>query len=306
MTFYLPIAEIEINLLIILFLGFIVGFMSGLFGVGGGFLMTPLLIFMGIPASTAVGTESVQILGSSVSGAIAHGRKKNIDYEIGIFLLIGGIFGSTVGVIIFNFLKESGNLDLIINILYVIFLMIIGFLMLIESSLSLIKEPNKTNKSKLKKKRSFLQMLPLKLKFRQSKIYMSILLPISVGIFTGFLSSLMGVGGGFIMVPAMIYLFRMGTVLAIGTSLFQIVFVTLNVSILQATYNLSVDLILAVFLLLGGVIGAQYGSKYTSKFRGEHIRILLAIIVIIVCIKMGMELINEPLVNSRIIIQDAF
>jgi len=306
MTFYLPIAEIEINLLIILFLGFIVGFMSGLFGVGGGFLMTPLLIFMGIPASTAVGTESVQILGSSVSGAIAHGRKKNIDYEIGIFLLIGGIFGSTVGVIIFNFLKESGNLDLIINILYVIFLMIIGFLMLIESSLSLIKEPNKTNKSKLKKKRSFLQMLPLKLKFRQSKIYMSILLPISVGIFTGFLSSLMGVGGGFIMVPAMIYLFRMGTVLAIGTSLFQIVFVTLNVSILQATYNLSVDLILAVFLLLGGVIGAQYGSKYTSKFRGEHIRIFLAIIVIIVCIKMGMELINEPLVNSRIIIQDAF
>lgn len=306
MTFYLPIAEIEINLLIILFLGFIVGFMSGLFGVGGGFLMTPLLIFMGIPASTAVGTESVQILGSSVSGAIAHGRKKNIDYEIGIFLLIGGIFGSTVGVIIFNFLKESGNLDLIINILYVIFLMIIGFLMLIESSLSLIREPNKTNKSKFKKKRSFLQMLPLKLKFRQSKIYMSILLPISVGIFTGFLSSLMGVGGGFIMVPAMIYLFRMGTVSAIGTSLFQIVFVTLNVSILQATYNLSVDLILAVFLLLGGVIGAQYGSKYTSKFRGEHIRILLAIIVIIVCIMMGMELINEPLVNSRIIIQDAF
>ena len=149
-------------------------------------------------------------------------------------------------------------------------------------------------------------MLPLKLKFRKSKIYMSILLPISVGIFTGFLSSLMGVGGGFIMVPAMIYLFRMGTVSAIGTSLFQIVFVTLNVSILQATYNLSVDLILAVFLLLGGVIGAQYGSKYTSKFRGEHIRILLAIIVIIVCIKMGMELINEPLVNSRIIIQDAF
>ena len=149
-------------------------------------------------------------------------------------------------------------------------------------------------------------MLPLKLKFRQSKIYMSILLPISVGIFTGFLSSLMGVGGGFIMVPAMMYLFRMGTVSAIGTSLFQIVFVTLNVSILQATYNLSVDLILAVFLLLGGVIGAQYGSKYTSKFRGEHIRILLAIIVIIVCIMMGMELINEPLVNSRIIIQDAF
>ena len=303
--FYLPIAEIEINLLVILFFGFIVGFMSGLFGVGGGFLMTPLLIFLGIPPSTAVGTESVQILGSSVSGAIAHSRKKNIDYEIGIFLLIGGIFGSTVGVVLFNFLKESGNIDLIINILYVIFLSVIGFLMFIESSISLVKAPE--NKSlRFKKKRNFLDSLPLKLRFRHSGIYISLLLPISVGVITGFLASLMGVGGGFIMVPAMIYLFRMGTVSAIGTSLFQIVFVTLNVSILQATYNLSVDLILAIFLLVGGVIGAQYGSKYTSKFKGEQIRIVLALIVIIVCIKMGVELINEPSTNSRIIIQDAY
>ena len=304
MTFYLPIAEIEINLLLILFFGFVVGFMSGLFGVGGGFLMTPLLIFMGIPPSTAVGTESVQILGSSVSGAIAHSRKKNIDYEIGIFLLIGGIFGSTVGVILFNFLKESGNIDLIINILYVIFLSIIGILMLIESTISLVKEEKQIVKKK--KKRNFLDYLPLKLKFRHSGIYISIILPISVGIITGFLASLMGVGGGFIMVPAMIYLFRMGTVSAIGTSLFQIVFVTLNSSILQATYNLSVDLILAIFLLIGGVIGAQYGSKFTSRFKGEQLRVLLALIVILVCIKMGIQLFNEPSINSRIIIQDAF
>ena len=303
MTFYLPIAEIEINLLIILFFGFVVGFMSGLFGVGGGFLMTPLLIFMGIPPSTAVGTESVQILGSSVSGALAHSRKKNIDYEIGIFLLIGGIFGSTFGVILFNFLKQSGNIDLIINILYVIFLSVIGILMLIESTISLVKD----DKSILKKrKRNLLDYLPLKLKFRQSGIYISIILPIFVGIITGFLASLMGVGGGFIMVQAMIYLFRMGTVSAIGTSLFQIVFVTLNSSILQATYNLSVDLILAIFLLIGGVIGAQYGSKFTSRFKGEQLRVLLAIIVILVCIKMGIELFNEPSINSRIIIQDAF
>ena len=304
MTFYLPIAEIEINLLVILFFGFVVGFMSGLFGVGGGFLMTPLLIFMGIAPSTAVGTESVQILGSSVSGAIAHSRKKNIDYEIGIFLLIGGIFGSTVGVILFNFLKESGNIDLIINILYVIFLSIIGILMLIESTISLVKEEKQIVKKK--KKRNFLDYLPLKLKFRHSGIYISIILPISVGIITGFLASLMGVGGGFIMVPAMIYLFRMGTVSAIGTSLFQIVFVTLNSSILQATYNLSVDLILAIFLLIGGVIGAQYGSKFTSRFKGEQLRVLLALIVILVCIKMGIQLFNEPSINSRIIIQDAF
>ena len=278
--------------------------MSGLFGVGGGFLMTPLLIFMGIPPSTAVGTESVQILGSSVSGAIAHSRKKNIDYEIGIFLLIGGIFGSTIGVILFNFLKESGNIDLIINILYVIFLSVIGTLMLIESTISLVKEEK--NIVRKKKKRNFLDYLPLKLKFRHSGIYISIILPISVGIITGLLASLMGVGGGFIMVPAMIYLFRMGTVSAIGTSLFQIVFVTLNSSILQATYNLSVDLILAIFLLIGGVIGAQYGSKFTSRFKGEQLRVLLALIVILVCVKMGIQLFNEPSINSRIIIQDAF
>ena len=304
MTFYLPIAEIEINLLLILFFGFVVGFMSGLFGVGGGFLMTPLLIFMGIPPSTAVGTESVQILGSSVSGAIAHSRKKNIDYEIGIFLLIGGIFGSTIGVILFNFLKESGNIDLIINILYVIFLSVIGTLMLIESTISLVKEEK--NIVRKKKKRNFLDYLPLKLKFRHSGIYISIILPISVGIITGLLASLMGVGGGFIMVPAMIYLFRMGTVSAIGTSLFQIVFVTLNSSILQATYNLSVDLILAIFLLIGGVIGAQYGSKFTSRFKGEQLRVLLALIVILVFVKMGIQLFNEPSINSRIFIQDAF
>ena len=303
MSFYLPIADIQINLLLILFFGFIVGFMSGLFGVGGGFLMTPLLIFMGIPPATAVGTESVQILGSSVSGAMAHGLKKNIDYEIGAFLLIGGIFGSTLGVILFNFLKESGNIDLIIKFLYILFLAIIGTLMLVESTISLVKEKTVKTPSK-RRSRTILDLLPFKLKFRNSKIFISILLPIFVGIFVGLLSAFMGVGGGFVMVPAMIYIFKMGTVLAIGTSLFQIVFVTLNVSILHATFNYSVDLILAIFLLIGGVIGAQYGSKLTSKFKGEQIRILLAMIVLVVCVKMGIELANEPLNNSRIILQN--
>ena len=299
----MPIADIEINLLIILFFGFVVGFMSGLFGVGGGFLMTPLLIFMGIPPATAVGTESVQILGSSVSGAMAHGIKKNIDYEIGTFLLIGGIFGSTLGVILFNFFKESGNIDLIIKFLYILFLAIIGTLMLIESTLSIFRE-KKTESPLRQSRRGFLHSLPLKLKFRKSKIFISILLPINVGVFVGFLSAFMGVGGGFVMVPAMIYIFRMGTVIAIGTSLFQIVFVTLNVSILHATFNYSVDLILAIFLLIGGVIGAQYGSKFTSKFKGEQIRVFLAMIVLVVCIKMGLELVSEPLINSRIILQN--
>ena len=303
MDVFLPIAQVFVNPVEILLLSALVGILSGLFGVGGGFLMTPLLIFMGIPPATAVGTESVQILGSSVSGAMAHGLKKNIDYEIGIFLLIGGIFGSTIGVILFNFLKESGNIDLIIKFLYILFLAIIGTLMFIESTISLLRD-NKVEISSRKRKRSFLDYLPLKLKFRQSKIFISILLPIFVGIFVGFLSSFMGVGGGFVMVPAMIYIFGMGTVIAIGTSLFQIVFVTLNVTILHATFNYSVDLILAIFLLVGGVIGAQYGSKFTSRFKGEQIRILLALIVLMVCIKMGIELVSEPNANSRIILQN--
>lgn len=301
MYYFLPIAEIEINILIILFSGFIVGFLSGLFGVGGGFLMTPILIFLGIPPATAVATESTQILGSSVSGATAHGRKNNIDYEIGIFLLVGGIFGSTLGVVFFKFMRESGNIDLIISVMYIIFLAIIGILMFIESALSLFKDSEIKKKTK---KRNLLDALPLKLKFRKSKIYKSILLPILIGSFVGILSALMGVGGGFVMVPAMIYLLKMSTVTAIGTSLFQIVFVTANVTILQATYNQSVDLILAIFLLIGGVIGAQIGSRYTSRFKGEQLRILLASVVIIVCFKMSFDLAREPLMNSRIIIQD--
>lgn len=301
-TVFLPIAGVEINIIFLLFSGLLVGFMSGLFGVGGGFLMTPILIFMGIPPATAVGTEANHILGSSVSGAIAHGRKKNIDYEIGLFLLVGGIFGSTLGVVFFKFLRESGNIDLIISLMYIIFLAIIGTLMMIESSLSIINKKN--TKFRKKKKRNLSRFLPLKFKFRQSRIYVSILVPVGIGVFVGILSALMGIGGGFVMVPAMIYLLGMNTVYAIGTSLFQIVFVTTNVVILQATYNQSVDILLAIYLLIGGVIGAQIGSKYSSKLKGEHLRILLAVAVLGVCLKMSSDLIQEPSSNSRLIIQE--
>ena len=299
---FLPIAGVEINVIFLLFSGLLVGFMSGLFGVGGGFLMTPILIFMGIPPATAVGTEANHILGSSVSGAIAHGRRKNIDYEIGLFLLIGGIFGSTLGVVFFKFLRESGNIDLIISLMYIIFLAVIGTLMLIESSLSIIRKGNVRLSNK--RKRNISHYLPLKYKFKQSKIYVSILVPVVIGAFVGILSALMGVGGGFVMVPAMIYLLGMNTVYAIGTSLFQIVFVTTNVVILQATYNQSVDILLAIFLLIGGVIGAQIGSRYSSRLKGEHLRILLAIAVMGVCLKMFVDLVQEPMNNSRIIIQE--
>ena len=298
----LPIAQVEINIIIILIAGLGVGFLSGLFGVGGGFLMTPLLIFLGIPPATAVGTEANQILGSSVSGGIAHGRKGNIDYEIGLFLLIGGIFGSTVGVVIFRLMRDAGKIDLLISLLYIAFLTIIGSLMLYESVKVLIQKENKLTLRK--RRRNFIHSLPMKFKFRKSMIYVSILIPISIGLFVGFLSSLMGVGGGFIMVPAMIYLLGMKTIAAIGTSLFQIVFVTANIVILQATYNQSVDLILAILLLIGGVVGAQLGSKYSMKIKGEYLRVCLAMLVLIVSLKMSMDLLNEPSSDSRIIIQE--
>ena len=298
----LPIAQVEINIIIILIAGLGVGFLSGLFGVGGGFLMTPLLIFLGIPPATAVGTEANQILGSSVSGGIAHGRKGNIDYEIGLFLLIGGIFGSTVGVVIFRLMRDAGKIDLLISLLYIAFLTIIGSLMLYESVKVLIQKENKLTLRK--RRRNCIHSLPMKFKFRKSMIYVSILIPISIGLFVGFLSSLMGVGGGFIMVPAMIYLLGMKTIAAIGTSLFQIVFVTANIVILQATYNQSVDLILAILLLIGGVVGAQLGSKYSMKIKGEYLRVCLAMLVLLVSLKMSMDLLNEPSSDSRIIIQE--
>ena len=302
MIHYLPIAELEVNIFIILSSGFVVGFMSGLFGVGGGFLMTPILIFLGIPPATAVATEANQILGSSSSGAVAHGSKGNIDYEIGLFLLIGGIFGSTLGVIFFKFMRDAGNLDLIISILYILFFLTLGTLMFAESALSMYKKEVST--TRIRSKRNIFHKLPLRFRFRKSKIYISILLPISIGCFVGILSALMGVGGGFVMVPAMIYLLGMNTVSAVGTSLFQIVFVTMNVTILQATFNQAVDLVLAVYLLIGGVIGAQFGSRYTSRLKGEQLRVLLAIIVMIVCFKMSFDLVSEPVINSRIIIQE--
>ena len=302
MLYYLPIADVEINILIILLSGSFVGFLSGLVVVGGGLLMTPIPIFLCIPPATAVATEANQILGSSVSGASAHGRKNNIDFEIGLFLLIGGIFGSTLGVMFFKFMRDSGNIDLIISLFYIVFLAIIGTLMFIESFIATFK--NKVVVKKIRRKRNILDKLPLKLRFKKSKCYISILIPIIVGSFVGILSAVMGVGGGFVMVPAMIYLMRMTTVAAVGTSLFQIVFVTANVTILQATYNQSVDLILAVFLLVGGVLGAQFGSQYTIKFKGEQLRMLLASLVILVCFKMSFDLVSEPLLNSRLIIQE--
>lgn len=292
MQIYLPIAEVSVNIFLILGMGGGVGFLSGLFGVGGGFLMTPLLIFIGIPPAVAVGTEANQIVASSISGVLAHWKRGNVDVKMGVMLLIGGVIGSTFGVWLFTFLKTLGQIDLVIKLSYVGFLGVIGSLMLIESLNAM--RPSKRAAPPKRHSHNILHALPFKMRFRRSKLYISALLPIGVGVVVGILSAIMGVGGGFVMVPAMIYLLGMPTAVVVGTSLFQIIFVTANVTVLQAVNNFAVDVMLAVLLLVGAVIGAQFGAKAGAKLRGEQLRILLALMVLGVCIKIGLDLTLTP------------
>ena len=294
MHIYLPIAEMSVNIFLILGMGGAVGFLSGLFGVGGGFLMTPLLIFIGVPPPVAVGTEANQIVASSVSGVLAHWRRANVDFKMGFVLLLGGFVGSSLGVILFKYLQNLGQLDLVIKLSYVIFLGIIGFLMLWESSRTIIRSRSAAARRGKLHQHNWFHGLPFKMRFRKSKLYISAILPFLIGATVGVLSAIMGVGGGFIMVPAMIYLLGMSTSLAIGTSLFQIIFVTANVTFLQALTVQTVDILLAVLLLTGAVIGAQFGSKYSVRMKGEQLRALLALLVLGVCVKMIFDLTVMP------------
>ena len=294
MHIYLPIAEMSVNIFLILGMGGAVGFLSGLFGVGGVFLMTPLLIFIGVPPPVAVGTEANQIVASSVSGVLAHWQRGNVDFKMGFVLLLGGFFGSSLGLILFKYLQNLGQLDLVIKLSYVIFLGIIGFLMLWESSRTIIRSRSAAARRGKLHQHNWLHGLPFKMRFRKSKLYISAILPFLIGAVIGVLSAIMGVGGGFIMVPAMIYLLGMPTSLAIGTSLFQIIFVTANVTFLQALTVQTVDILLAVLLLTGAVIGAQFGSKYSVKMKGKQLRALLALLVLGVCVKMIFDLTATP------------
>ncbi|MEM7169239.1 MAG: sulfite exporter TauE/SafE family protein [Pseudomonadota bacterium] len=294
MQIYLPIAEMSVNVFLILGMGGAVGFLSGLFGVGGGFLMTPLLIFIGVPPAVAVGTEANQIVASSVSGVLAHWRRGNVDVKMGLVLMVGGFLGSSLGVWLFSFLRGLGQIDLVISLCYVIFLGIVGGLMLIESIRAMRRRSAATPQRGKLHKHTWLHGLPLKMRFHKSKLYISALLPLSVGFFVGILSAIMGVGGGFIMVPAMIYLLGMPTVVVVGTSLFQIIFVTANVTFLQAYANQTVDIVLALLLLTGAVIGAQFGAKAGAKLHGEQLRGLLALMVLAVCGKLLLDLLITP------------
>ncbi len=279
---------------IIIGLGGGVGFLSGLFGVGGGFLMTPMLIFLGVPPVVAVATEANQIVASSVSGVLAHMRRANVDFKMGGILLVGGVIGSSLGVWLFSFLRDMGQIDLVIKLSYVVFLGIIGFLMLLESVRTIMRT-RKPGGGKAKLHQHYwIHGLPFKMRFRRSKLYISALLPLTIGAFVGVLAAIMGVGGGFIMVPAMIYLLGMPTSVVVGTSLFQIIFVTANVTFLQSVQTQTVDFMLAGLLLFGAVIGAQFGTRASILLRGEQLRSLLALMVLAVCIKMGFDLVIQP------------
>ena len=294
MQIYLPIAEMSVNVFLLLGMGGGVGFLSGMFGVGGGFLMTPLLIFIGVPPPVAVGTEANQIVASSVSGVLAHWRRGNVDFKMGAVLLAGGLAGSSLGVGLFKVLRGLGQIDLVISLSYVIFLGIIGTLMLIEGVRTMQRRKAATAERRKLHQHTWVHGLPFKMRFRRSKRYISAVLPFGVGFLVGILAAIMGVGGGFIMVPAMIYLLGMPTSVVVGTSLFQIIFVTANVTFLQAYANQTVDVVLALLLLVGAVVGAQFGARAGARLHGEQLRVLLAIMVLFVCLKLFYDLLVTP------------
>lgn len=293
MQIYLPIAEVSVNAFLLLGLGGLVGVLSGMFGVGGGFLMTPLLFFIGIPPAVAVATEANQIVASSFSGVLAHVKRRTVDFRMGTVLLIGGLIGAALGVQLFNTLKSMGQVDLLVKLCYVVFLGIIGGLMFLESWRAIRRSKAQTPVL-TRKKHGLVHSLPFKMKFRTSGLYISVIPPAIVGVFVGILAAIMGVGGGFIMVPAMIYILGMPTKVVVGTSLFQIIFVTAFTTLLHATTNYTVDMALAVLLLVGGVVGAQIGTRIGVKMKAEQLRILLSIMVLVVCFKLALELLIEP------------
>ncbi len=292
MQVYLPISEVAVNAFLLLGLGGLVGVLSGMFGVGGGFLLTPLLFFIGIPPAVAVATGANQIVAASFSGLLAHLRRKTVDLRMGTVLLLGGLVGAGFGVMLFNYLKSLGQVDLLVRLCYVVFLGIIGGLMFIES-LNALRKARAGARPK-RRKHNWIHNLPLKMRFRTSGLYISVIPPALVGTAVGVLAAIMGVGGGFIMVPAMIYLLGMPTKVVVGTSLFQIIFVAAFTTLLHATTNDTVDVVRAVMLILGGVIGAQFGTMLGTRLKAEQLRILLAALVLLVCIKLGLELVITP------------
>ena len=293
MQIYLPIAEVSVNAFTLIGLGGLVGVMSGLFGVGGGFLITPLLFFIGIPPAIAVATGANQVVASSVSGVLAHVKRKSVDFRMGWVLLAGGLVGSWMGVWVFTILQGRGQVDLVVQLCYVVFLGLIGMMML-QESIRALRRARLATVSGRRNQHIWVHRLPLKMKFRASGLYISAIPPVLVGVVVGVLAAIMGVGGGFIMVPAMIYLLGMPTRVVVGTSLFQITFVTAFTTLMHAVSYNTVDIMLALLLIIGGVVGAQIGTTLGAKLRAEQLRILLAMLVLAVCGKLALDLFLPP------------
>ena len=293
MEIYLPIAEMSVHWLVLLGMGAAVGFLSGMFGVGGGFLLTPLLIFYGIPAEVAVATTASHLTASSMSGAMAQWRRRVIDFKMASVMIVGGLLGTYLGVQLFVLLRKIGQADIAVSAGYVLLLGSIGGLMLNES-LRALRAAKSLAPRPATKHHNWIHGLPLKMRFRQSRLYISVIPPLVLGVIVGILSSILGVGGGFVVVPAMIYLLRMPTSVVVGTSLVQIVFVTAMTTVLQAVSNYTVDIMLALFLILGGVIGAQYGVVMATRIRGEMLRLLLAVLVLGVGARLLYGLVISP------------
>jgi hypothetical protein len=294
MQVYLPIAEMSVNLLLVLSMGGAVGFLSGLFGVGGGFLMTPLLIFIGVPPAVAVATQSNQLVGASVSGVLGYWRRGGVDVKMGLVMLAGSTLGSAIGVWIFGILQRLGQIDLVISLSYVLFLGVIAILMLAESLRAIFKRRRGAPQRGKLHRHNVLHGLPFKMRFPKSRLYISALLPVGIGVIGGLLVAIMGIGGGFFMVPAMIYLLGMPASQVAGTSLFQVIFTTAITTFLQAYQNQTVDIMLALMLLAGGVIGAQFGTRASTLLRGEQARAILALMVLGVSLKLAADLVVEP------------
>jgi uncharacterized protein len=294
MDVYLPVAEVSLDIFVLLGLGAVIGFLSGVFGVGGGFLLTPLLILIGVPAPVAVASSANQLVGASVSGVLAHWRRGHVDFKMGFTLLMGGIAGSVLGVWLFSLFAKLGQIELVISLCYVVLLGTLGGMMGVESVRTMLRRRRPGGARRRLHRHTWMHGLPLKTRFRKSQLYISALLPIGLGFGVGVLSAVMGIGGGFLMVPAMIYTLGMPTAMVPGTSLLQIIFVAANVTLLQAYTNHTVDAVLALLLLVGGVIGAQFGTRFGTRLRGEQLRFLLAILVLAVAAKLARDLTLRP------------
>ena len=295
MDIYLPIAEVSVNWPLLVILGALVGFVSGLFGIGGGFLMAPVLVFLGIPPTVAVASQASHVVASSTSGVIRYSGQGAVDYRMGGIMAAGGAVGAILGVELFRYLRLLGQADLVVALSYLIFLGVIGALMLNESLTEILRRRRgETPPRKERRRPLWLYGLPFKMRFPRSGLYISTIPPIGLGVFAGMLSAIMGVGGGFVLVPAMLYVLRMKASVVVGTSLFQIIIITALTTVLQAGRNQTVDIVLSSLLLFGGVVGAQVGARFSGRFRGEELRAALGLIVLLVGIQMGLELFVRP------------